>query len=73
MMTLAITHDPLCMRVPNQTELNLTQLNPTSRNFISDISRYAFNNSRMAGWIFMKFVLDVTLFEANPKFHFLIS
>jgi hypothetical protein len=42
---------------------------------IADVRLYACSNSRMAGWIAVKFVVDVMPFEAmpNPKYYFLIS
>jgi hypothetical protein len=33
----------------------------------------ACNNERKAGWISMKFVMDIMPFEANPKSYSLIS
>jgi hypothetical protein len=36
------------------------------------MSVYVCNNSRVVGWIFAKYVIDVMPFEATPESYFLI-
>jgi hypothetical protein len=39
----------------------------------NDIRLYACSKSRMTGWIFIKFVMHIIPFEADPKSYFLVS
>jgi hypothetical protein len=60
----AITHDPLRKRD------DVAVLDDV---ISGDVRLYSGKNSRRAGRIYMKFVMEVTPFEANSEFYFLIS